>query len=115
MIIKIFMRAYGRDKVSLPLIQEGSALEKGPTLPYPTPMSEIKISIVSFLHWLFQPQTENDIGLKMQSFDGGDDHWAPDGADLLVDVLRLPVGSGHPSLFMATSHMTFSLSSAVLA
>lgn len=45
----------------------------------------------------------------------GDDHWAPDGADLLVDVLGCLLVQGTQSLFMATGHMTFSLSSAVLA
>lgn len=45
----------------------------------------------------------------------GDDHWAPDGADLLVDVLGWLLVQGTQSLFMATSHVTFSLSSAGLA
>lgn len=45
----------------------------------------------------------------------GDDHWAPDGADLLVDMLGWLLVQGTQSLFMATSHVTFSLSSAVLA
>ena len=45
----------------------------------------------------------------------GDDHWAPDGADLLVDVLGWLLVQGTQRLFMVPSHVVFSLSTAVLA
>ena len=45
----------------------------------------------------------------------GDDQWVPDGAGLLVDVLAWLLVQGSQSLSLATSHMLFSFSSAVLA